>query len=151
MAAWNPWRALRAMDVDLWFAALGGPRGLWTRTGGRDEILLEETLGRRERREVLAHELVHVERGIGWPLATAATMQLEEDRVWRVALRRLAPPAEVRAFLVRRATVGPVSVADLAEEFDLTIQGAERVAHLLSLEVGVVHPEAMEPERHPDR
>ncbi len=126
------------MDIDLWFAALGGPRGLWTRTHGRDQILLEQTLGRRERREVLAHELVHVERGIGWPLATAATMELEEERVWRIALRRLAPPEEVLAFLHRRATVGPVTIDDLAEEFDLTRQTAARVAQLLALDpVGV--------------
>lgn len=145
------------MEVDLWFAALGGPRGLWTRTGGRDEILIEQSLGRRERREVLAHELVHAERGIGWPLATAATMQLEEERVWRIALRRLAPPAQVEEFLRRRATVGPVSLEDLAEEFDLTLDGAARVAGLLALgggcagsEVGFVHPEAVEAEGHPD-
>lgn len=150
MAGWNPWHALRGTDVDLWFASLGGPRGLWTRRGGRDEILLEETLDRRERREVLAHELVHVERAVGWPQATVATMELEEDRVWRTALRRLAPPDEVRSFLRRRGTVGPVTVADLAEEFDLSPGTAERVARLLALEGGLVDPEAVEPEGDPD-
>ncbi|MBX3313324.1 MAG: hypothetical protein KF906_03300 [Actinobacteria bacterium] len=128
MERWNPWRALRATDVELWFAALGGPRGRWTRVGDRDEVLIEETLGRRERREVLAHELVHVERGIGWPDATAATMEREEAIVWLEALDRLVPPADVAAFLARRATTGPVSVAELAEEFDLSDDGAQRVA-----------------------
>jgi hypothetical protein len=130
MARWNPWRALRATSVDLWFAPLDGARGRWTRTGGLDEILLEETLDRRSRREVLAHELVHVERGVGWPHATAATMEREEERVWRIALDRLAPPEEVRAYLEARSTVGAVTIEDLAEEFDLSPTAAARVAHL---------------------
>lgn len=130
MARWNPWRALRGTDVELWFAPLDGARGRWTRRSGRDEILLEATLDRRSRREVLAHELVHVERGVGWPHATAATMELEEEQVWRTALDRLAPPAEVAAFLAARSTVGPVTVADLAEEFDLSPRAAARVAEL---------------------
>ncbi|MCU1496754.1 MAG: hypothetical protein JWM47_707 [Acidimicrobiales bacterium] len=146
MVAWNPWRSLRDMDVDLWFAALGGARGLWTRADGRDEILIEETLGRRERREVLAHEIVHAERAVGWPDASAATMELEEERVWRIALRRLAPPEQVREFLLRRGTVGPVTVEDLAEEFDLSPGAAARVARLVALEVGFVDPEAVEAE-----
>ena len=154
MARWNPWRALRHTNVDLWFAPLDGRRGIWTRRGETDEILLEECLGRQERREVLAHELVHHERGIGWPAASVATMELEEDRVWRIALARLAPPTEVTAFLVRRSTVGPITVADLAEEFDLSLGAAARVAHLRSLatagsERGFVDPETMESEGDP--
>ncbi len=81
-------------------------------------------------------------------------MELEEDRVWRIALARLAPPAEVAAFLLRRSTVGPITVADLAEEFDLSPAAAGRVAHLWSLatagsERGLVDPEAMEAEGDP--
>src|SRR4051812_10322064 len=117
MSRWNPWSSLRSSSVELWFAPLRGERGRWTRRALGDEILLEETLDRRSRNEVLAHELVHVERGVGWPHATAATMQIEEDRVWRIALRRLAPPDEVSRFLAQRSTVGPVTVAELAEEF----------------------------------
>jgi hypothetical protein len=136
MPRWNPWRALRASSVELWFAAIPGERGRWTRRPEGDEILLSPQLGRRERREVLAHELVHAERGVGWPAASAATMELEEERVWREALRRLAPPDEVRAFLAQRSTVGPVTVADLAEEFDLSPGAARRVAHLLAVADG---------------
>lgn len=140
MTRWNPWRALRASRVEFWFAPLGGERGRWTRTGDRDEILVEQTLDRRSRREVLAHELVHVERGIGWPDASAATMAHEEERVWRVALDRLAPPAEVQAYLEARATVGAVTVEDLAEEFDLSPRAAERVAHLWRIRGGAEPP-----------
>jgi hypothetical protein len=133
MERWNPWRALRASSsVVLWFAPLDGIRGRWERSAdGRDEILIEESLGRRDRREVLAHELVHVERGIGWPVATAATMQAEEERVWREALTRLAPPEEVVAFARARASVGAVSVQDLADEFDLSLDGAARLVRIL--------------------
>ena len=124
---------MRSQPIDLWFAALDGDRGRWSQQdgrGGRDEILIEETLGRRHRREVLAHELVHAERRVGWPAATAATMELEEERVWRTALRRLAPPAEVAAFIARRSTVGSVTVAELAEEFDLSPEAGDRRARL---------------------
>lgn len=136
MERWNPWRSLRAStSVVLWFAPLGGPRGRWERgVDGRDEILIEETLGRRARREVLAHELVHVERGVGWPAATPATMQAEEERVWREALTRLAPPGQVLAFARGRASVDAVTVHDVAEEFDLTPESAARVVHLLRVQ-----------------
>jgi hypothetical protein len=136
MSRWNPWRALRASTAHFWFASLDGERGRWTRGPLGDEILVESTLARCERQEVLAHELVHAERGVGWPDATAATMELEEERVWRVALSRLAPSEEVDEFLARRASVGPVTVADLAEEFDLSPDAAARVARLVSVRTG---------------
>lgn len=140
MERWNPWRALRASSsVVLWFAPLHGTRGRWERRAdGGDEILIEETLARRDRREVLAHELVHVERGIGWPDATAATMQAEEERVWREALTRLAPPDQVVAFARARSSVGAVSIQDLADEFDLTHAGAERLVRILRAR-GLLH------------
>jgi hypothetical protein len=130
MERWNPWRALRSSPIELWFATLDGERGRWVRRPEGDEIILCASLRRRERREVLAHELVHAERGVGWPAASAATMQIEEERVWRIALDRLAPEHEVAAFVRRRSSVGPVTVADLAEEFDLSPAAAERLARL---------------------
>src|SRR3954451_10187084 len=130
MTRWNPWATLRASRIELWFAPLGPERGRWTRHAGGDEILIDESLDRQTRQEVLAHELVHAERGVGWPDATAATMQVEEERVWRTALLRLAPPAEGRRVVLGRRSGGPVTIADLAEEFDLSIEAAERVARL---------------------
>src|SRR3954451_18507278 len=120
MTRWNPWATLRASTIELWFAPLGPERGRWTRHAGGDEILIDESLDRQTRQEVLAHELVHAERGVGWPDATAAPMRAEGERVGRPALLRLAPPAEVRRFVLARSSVGPVTVADLAEEFDLS-------------------------------
>lgn len=132
-ARWNPWAALRATPIELWFASLDGERGRWTRRADGDEIVLEESLDRRSRQEVLAHELVHAERGVGWPDATVATMEVEEERVWRIALRRLVPPAEIARFLERRSSVGAVTIADLAEEFDLSADAAHRVAQLCAV------------------
>jgi Zn-dependent peptidase ImmA (M78 family) len=128
---WNPWAALRGSDVRLWFAWLDGEHGRWEQHHDHDVVVLDARLPRRRRQEVLAHELVHAERRVGWPHATVATMELEEERVWRIALDRLAPPAAVREFLERRSTAGPVTVDDLAEEFDLSHQAARRVAELL--------------------
>lgn len=130
MTRWDPWAALAETDIELWYEPLVGQRGRWARAGDLEEIVLEETLDRRTRRAVLAHELVHAERRIGRPSATVATMQLEEERVWRAALDRLAPPEEVRRFVGARASVGPVTVADLADEFDLPLDLAERLARL---------------------
>lgn len=142
MERWNPWAALRATPIELWFAPLHGERGRWTRRAGGDEILLDERLDRRTRQEVLAHELVHAERGVGWPDATPATMEAEEERVWRIALRRLAPPAEIARFLTQRGSVGPVTVADLAEEFDLSPGAARRVAELYAVAGGSANGDA---------
>jgi hypothetical protein len=130
---WNPWAALRATSIELWFAPLEDERGRWTRGPDGDEIVLDESLDRRARQEVLAHELVHAERGVGWPDATVATMELEEERVWRIALHRLVPPDHIARFLAQRSTVGPVTVADLADEFDLSPEAARRIAHLYEL------------------
>ena len=129
---WNPWRTLRDLDaVELWFAPLDGCRGLWIRSGGRDVVYLEETLDRRERREVLAHELVHVERGLGHPDVSPLLTAKDEASVWREALRRLAPPDVIGA-LQRRADDGePVTVDDLADELDLSADGVRRLVALL--------------------
>jgi hypothetical protein len=135
---WNPWRSLRDRDeVDLWFAPLDGCRGLWVRSAGRDAIYLEETLDRRQRREVLAHELVHVERGLGHPDVSPLLTAKDEASVWREALRRLAP-AEVLADLRRRADDGdPITIGDLADELDLSEDGVGRLVALLRATGGI--------------
>lgn len=139
MATWNPWRELRERrsSVELWFAPLDGVRGLWTCDGDREDIYLDERLGRRERREVLAHELVHGERRIGHGAATEATMEREEQMVWRSAMVRLVPPVEVLAFVRRRLSAGPVTVDDLAEEFDLSHDGVRLLIRVLREEHGL--------------
>lgn len=105
--------------MELLYAPLGRRRGLWIREGGHDTIVLDPALSRRERRCVLAHELVHVERGVGAGAASAATMEREEAIVRREVSRRLVPPRALAVLVAGRSTVGPVTAADVAEAFDV--------------------------------
>jgi len=132
MEPWNPWRALRACTgVTLWFAPLHGARGLWLRDGPRDVIVLDTGLGRRERRCVLAHELVHHERGIGLGAASAATMVREEEAVRREVARRLVPLASLDAFVRAASEIGPVSADEVGCEFDVEVAVAVKALELL--------------------
>lgn len=128
MDAWNPWRELRrrGSEVEFWFADLDETRGLWVRAGGRDQIFLSDRLRRRERREVLTHELIHAERGIGSPAATPATMAKEEHFVRAESWLRLVPPRELGSLIRRHADLGlPVDERSIAECFDLSGRGVE--------------------------
>lgn len=131
---WEPWTALGARpEVELWFADLQGARGLWVRRGGRDTVYLDASLRRRERRAVLAHELVHAERGIGHGTgATALTMAKEERLVWDEAVRRLAPPSAIERLRRRAADGHTVEEWEVAEELDLPPDVVRRLAILLA-------------------
>lgn len=109
-----------------------GIEGLWERDAEGELIVLDERLGRRQRRCVLAHELIHAERGIGHGAASLATMEHEEAQVRREVARRLVPAPALRGFLDRRLTVGPVTVADIADEFDVDHEVAREAAGLLA-------------------
>jgi hypothetical protein len=96
--------------------------------------VLDVGLDRRARRCVLAHELVHAERGIGHGPATAATMQREEEAVRREVARRLVPPGHLVAFVAARSELGGgVSAHDVAEEFDVEPDVAAKALGLLAL------------------
>lgn len=82
-------------------------------------IVLDVRLTRRERRWVLAHELIHDESGIGYTSATPRLLVEMEERCVRVeTVRRLVPSAELAA-LVTRPAPEPVLVIDVADEFDV--------------------------------
>ena len=119
MAGWNPWAA--AADhprLEIWFGDV--PEGaVWHRDGPNDDITLDAGASRRERRALLAHELIHLERGIGYPLATAATMEREEAIVRRETARRLVPPPELAALVARLDGLEPITADLVAEEFDV--------------------------------
>ncbi len=119
MAGWNPWTAARARpDLQIWFADV--PDGAtWHRDEHGDHITLDASATRRERRALLAHELVHAERGVGYPHATAATMEREEAIVRRETALRLVPLAELAALVDRRGDVEPVTCEVVADEFDV--------------------------------
>jgi Zn-dependent peptidase ImmA (M78 family) len=119
MAGWNPWAAARAVPhLEIWFADV--PDGAtWHREEDADHITIDARATRRERRALLAHELVHVERGIGYPAATPATMQREEAIVRREVAARLVPPDALEDLVARRSDVEPVTALVVAEEFDV--------------------------------
>jgi hypothetical protein len=119
MAGWNPWAAAaRLPRLEIWFGDV--PEGAtWHRAGGRDQITIDASARRRQRAALLAHELVHLERGVGYPLATAATMEREEAIVRRETARRLVPPSELADLVARRSEVEPITAALVAEEFDV--------------------------------
>lgn len=128
---WNPWRSLgERPGIELWFGRLpDGLHGLWQRDALGELIVLDDRLSRRQRRCVLAHELVHAERGIGHGAATEATMEREEAAVRREVARRLVPPDQLADLVARRLTVGPVTLDEIAEAFDVDADvAAEAVA-----------------------
>jgi Zn-dependent peptidase ImmA (M78 family) len=114
----NPWRTLRARPglTLAWRNLPTGMGGMWT----PGVIVLDPRLDRVERRCVLMHELVHDERQIGWPFATAATMEREEAIVRSETADRLVPAAELLE-LVSLDGGEPVTAELVAAEFDVTI------------------------------
>jgi hypothetical protein len=129
MAGWNPWAAARAVPhLEIWFADV--PDGAtWHRDADGDHITIDAGASRRERRALLAHELVHAERGVGYPAATAATMQREEAIVRRETAVRLVPLEALADLVARRSEVEPVTPVVVAEEFDVP-EGVAREALL---------------------
>lgn len=97
----------------------------WFREGGRDVIVIDATADRRTRRALLAHELIHAERGIGFPAASPAVMQREEAAVRRETAIRLVPLDELADFVIRTEDIEPVTPTVVGEEFDVP----EHVAH----------------------
>jgi hypothetical protein len=139
--AWNPWRDLRGREHLILGMhelpdALGG--GLYLPDRVHPTILLDRRLDAIERRCALAHELVHDERGggcdhPGMPRTWGAVVGREERRVQDEAVRRLVPPEQLLEFCVRVAEVeGSLGPAEVAEEFDVTHEVAERALEMLS-------------------
>ena len=133
---WNPWVSLRHRPhvlfalVDL-PAATGG--AVAYRDASGDVILLDPALPPSARTVALAHELVHLERDGPGDLPAAgplAVMRRREDRrVDEIVARRLVPPDDLRRFV--REQPGPVTVADIADAFEVTSEVAQRAAEAL--------------------
>lgn len=125
---WNPWRALRdRAHIELVWADMDGCPGRAEREGDRQRVLLDPTLGRIERNAVLAHELVHLERGILYcPSTPPALVAKEEAAVEAIVADRLVPPALLQQFILAMAEVDGVTVADVASEFEVPLDVAER-------------------------
>lgn len=131
---WNPWRALRERDhIELVFADIpAGTDGAWFPFGPTSTIVLDVGLDRIHRNATLAHEVIHDERGISYPLdAPAALVAKEERAVDLEVARRLVPLDELERFCLARATVGAVSVHDVADEFEVPPDVAARAMRML--------------------
>jgi hypothetical protein len=130
---WNPWSALRTRPhITLQWAVLRNARGMWTPHGdGTSTIYLDHRLGRRERRCVLAHELVHDERGISYDRATPRLLvDIEERTVTRETVRRLVPLAALAA-LVMATSPEPLEVWEIADHFDVDWRTARAAVALV--------------------
>ncbi len=105
--AWNPWRTLATryshVTVVCEHELPRGIAGLWR----DDTIWLCRNLTQAERRSVLTHELIHIERG----LPPRHLLAREEDRVDELAARRL-----VRLTDLARGLHWTSNAHELAEE-----------------------------------
>lgn len=124
----NPWRQLRARpDLTLrWKVLPDGMGAMWRGV----EIWIDPRLDRVARRCALMHELIHDERRIGWPFATAATMETEERIVREETARRLVPDVELAELVRARHPVG-LTALEVAQEFDVTEAVAARAMRQL--------------------
>lgn len=143
MAGWKVWGELaRRPHLDLVWAILRGHRGRIEDTAdGRRQITIEARLNQRDRRAVLAHELVHDERVLFAPSTPVAVIRKEEAWVMNETARRLVPLDELDA-LVRQAVLDDQSVTwrEVAEWFDVPRDVAERALDLLRNRVRRRHP-----------
>lgn len=131
---WNPWRALRAMGwVRLQWAHVEPGGGLVECGPAGTTIVLDPRLPRVERRCVLGHEVIHVERGLPHPATPPELVAKEEAAVDRTLALRLVPLDELDAFVAARAELEGVTVATVATEFDVTAEVAARALRLLVL------------------
>lgn len=101
------------------------------RASGTVWILLDRSLSDTQRRTVLLHELVHLERGSvrhdGAPAAWEAVVAREEETVENIVADRLVPVGDLRAFVRRCLSIEDyVTALDVAHEFGVPVDVAER-------------------------
>jgi hypothetical protein len=136
---WDPWQALHEQpEIELMVTELpGGALGLAVVEGPHRAILLEGRMSRVELRSALAHELIHLERGIvahrqGAPPSWSAVVAREERHVDDVVAARLVPADDLADLVAARAEVEPVTPALVAAEFDVTEGVARRALEQLA-------------------
>lgn len=139
---WNPWTQLKAEpDVLLIMRddlppELGGG-AYWPDAGG-GVIVLDRRLSQVERNCVLAHELVHHERGGGcgdgfMPESWRPVAAREEQVVDDIAVERLVPYEQLLRFVVGlESTCVHPEVWHVADEFHVTERAARRALELMN-------------------
>ncbi len=132
---WRVWGELRRRPhIDLDYGSLNGQRGrIDDLPNGRRRITIEASLTQTERRAVLAHELVHDERGILFtPTTPKALVDKEEAIVRDETARRLVPADLLEDFVEWRVLHdGCATWRDVADEFDVPRYVAEQAVELL--------------------
>jgi hypothetical protein len=131
--AWSPWAAAAAFpNLEIRFAELpaetGG--GCLARRGERTWIIIDPRLPKAERKALLAHELVHLERGTSarcsrYPRSWDAVVVREELLIDREVANRLVPPAALEFYVRRAAELHGVDSTMVADEFGVPIPVAE--------------------------
>jgi hypothetical protein len=139
---WNPWRELRLREhIVFRLAPLpDGVDGVYWPRGGRAAVIVDRDLDQRHRRAVLAHELIHDERGggatcVGMPDSWDDVVARDELVVDKERARRLVPPHALRDFIEVRMTLDDlpgVTPLEVSEHFDVPISVAERALRLLA-------------------
>lgn len=125
--AWNPWRSLRERPRAqlLWQRLVGTPGFVEVGVGGSEVIVLDPRVGRRQRRAVLAHELVHLDRGLLPAGTPRLVVDREEFQVRAETARRLVPGPALARMVAERSDVEGVTAAMVADEFDVPLDVAE--------------------------
>lgn len=135
MGRWNPWAELKSSPwITLQYADIDGADATTVTTNdGGYIVTLAHRLSRRQRKVALAHELVHIDIGQLWPRGTAGHIIMRSELIVdRRVAERLVPEAELRPFVKRRLDLGEMCLArDVAEEFDVTPDVADRALRLL--------------------
>lgn len=135
MVGWNPWRELRhRTHLLLAWGRLGGLGGRIDQLpNGMRQITLDIDLDQRERNAVLAHELVHDERGL-LPRGAPKPWRDREERAVRDETARRLVPADLLEDFVTNQVIdhGCCEWRDVADEFDVPRDVAERAMMLLA-------------------
>lgn len=143
---WNPWRALRARrHLELrWAWFTDGTRGCIEDSDDGRIVTLSAGLDQVQRRATLAHELVHDERGLLPHDCPSAIRVKDEHAVRAEVARRLVPPTQLVDFVTGRAELGePVTVIEVAAEFEVPERVAEVACRDLSWQDSVRAPKAL--------
>ncbi len=138
---WNPWRELRRRSHIVFRLAIlpdetGG--GVYWPRAGRAALIIDPRLSRVDRRAVLAHELVHDERGGGadhsdMPPSWAPVVARDEAAVDQEVARRLVPADLLLRFCEVMALLDiGVMAHHVAEHFDVPESVAGVALRMLS-------------------
>lgn len=138
---WNPWRALRALD-DVDFALVDLPEvlggGVYIPDDHWAAILIDRSLGRRQRNALLAHELIHHRRGggtsrQGMPATWEPIARREELIVDREVAQRLVPLEELAGLMAEADDLEvTIEAWQVADHFDVTVEVAELAMRMAS-------------------